>query len=123
MTDESSTDRGTRRQGEIDNQTLLKDMRNDYHRLSNDFSEWKQNIREEKKGIYYRLNSLEEKALYIPSAEESELIKEASAYYKSKREFKEKLQHTLMEKGITGLVLFILAASGFYIKHLLTEGP
>lgn len=118
MTDERSNS-----EGELVSQSLLRDMRNDYHRLSNDFSDWKQNNREEKKGIYNRLNTLEEKALYIPSQEESELIKEASAYYKNKREFREKLQHTLLEKGITGLVLFVLTASFFYLKHLFTEGP
>lgn len=116
-------DSETRSQGEVANQALLLDLRNDYRRLSTNFQEWKQSNNEEKKGIYVRLNGLEEKALFIPSREESELIKEASAYYKSKREFREKLQNTLLEKGITGLVLFVGVACFFYIKHLLMESP
>lgn len=73
--------------------------------------------------LSHRLSTLEEKALYIPNAEESDLIKEAAAFYKAKRQFREKLATSLVEKGVTGLVIFVVTASFFYLKHILTEGP
>jgi hypothetical protein len=68
-----------------------------------------------------RITTLEEKALYIPDAEQADLLKEVLAFYKAKREFRERLSNSLIEKGITGLALFILTATFFYIKHVITE--
>jgi len=101
---------------------ILRDLRNDYHNLSKNFREWKESNHEDKKGIYQRLATLEEKAVYIPNQEEADLIREASAFYKSKREFRERLYRTLIEKGITGLMVFVAAAVFYYVKHLLTKG-
>ena len=104
------------------NAKLLQDLRNDYHALSNNFKEWKQSNHEDKKGIYERLSTLEEKAMYIPNAEEASLIREAAAFYKSKREFRERMYGALMEKGLTGLMVFVAAALFYYVKHLFTQG-
>jgi len=99
---------------------LLKRIDDNYSGLRSDFHEWKVANHEDKKGIYRRLSELEEKALFIPNAEEANLIKEASAYYKSKRELKERMYHTLIEKGLTGLIVFAAAAVFYYIKYLMT---
>ena len=104
------------------NAKLLQDLRNDYHALSTNFKEWKQSNHEDKKGIYERLNTLEEKAMYIPDAEEANLIREAVAFYKSKREFRERMYGALMEKGLTGVMVFVAAALFYYVKHILTKG-
>ena len=101
---------------------LLTRIDKNYDKLSEDFHGWKLGNHEDKKGIYIRLNSLERKAMFIPNAEDAELIREAVAYYKAKRELREKISTTLVEKGVTGLVLFTVAAVFFYIKHLLDRG-
>ena len=93
-----------------------------HERLSEDLQGWKARNHKDKSGIYIRLNAIERKALFIPNAQETELIKEAVSYYKAKRELREKISTTLVEKGVTGLVLFTVAAVFFYIKHLLDRG-
>lgn len=98
----------------------LNGLREDYHKLSNDFSEWKHANAEEKKGVYTRIRELEDKAVYIPDKHESALIAEAAAFYKSKREFRQKLYQSLVEKGMWGLVVFIIASVFFYLKHMIT---
>lgn len=99
---------------------LLSRLDANYAELRKDFKDWKIANREDKKGIFHRLAELEEKALYIPNEEEVELIKEAAEFYRTKRKFRERLYSALLEKGITGMVLFTLTALFFYIKHLLT---
>lgn len=97
----------------------LRSLRADYHRLSQDFSDWKKANSEEKKGLYQRMNSLERAAIFIPSKEEAALLAEAAAFYKAKREFRQKLLQSLADKGLWGVVVFMAGASYFYIKHLL----
>src|SRR5690554_8058618 len=104
----------------ISTKDLLRRIDSNYEELRKDFHEWKQGNHEDKKGIYKRLTSLEEKALYIPNPEESDLIKEAAAFYRTKRQFREKLYSALLEKGVTGLVIFVVTAVFFYLKHLFT---
>lgn len=97
----------------------LISLREDYHRLADDFNDWKRANSEEKKGLYTRITTLESKAMFIPSKEEAALIAEATAFYKSKREFRQKLFQSLIEKGLWGLFLFVAASLFFYVKHLL----
>ena len=97
----------------------LRSLRDDYHKLVEDFSEWKKANSEEKKGLYQRITHLENKSMFIPSKEEAALIAEAAAFYKSKREFRERLMQSLLEKGMWGLFVFIAASLFFYIKHLI----
>jgi len=101
---------------------LLSRLDANYAELRKDFKDWKLANREDKKGIFHRLAELEEKALYIPNEEEVELIKEAAEFYRTKRKFRERLYSALIEKGVTGMILFTLTALFFYIKHLLTGG-
>lgn len=117
----SSQPLGSNKSSNESTEELLKALRQDYHKLASNLIDWKEANHEEKKGIYQRLATLEEKALYIPNAEESELIKEAAAFYKTKREFRERLYTTLLEKGLTGLMVFVAASVFFYLKHLLMD--
>jgi len=50
-----------------------------HERLSEDLQGWKARNHKDKSGIYIRLNAIERKALFIPSAQETELIKEAQS--------------------------------------------
>lgn len=100
----------------------IHELRRDVSGLTTKFYEWREANQEDRKGIYHRLNELEEKARYIPNEEESELIKEASLFYKTKREFRERMYQALIEKGLTGVIIFIVAAVLFYLRHILSEG-
>lgn len=93
-----------------------------YSALHKDFKEWRYANREDRKGIYQRLNELEARAGFIPNAQEAELLKEVADYYRAKRKFRERMYTTLAEKGILGVVAFIGVAVLFYIQHLLTKG-
>lgn len=97
----------------------LRGLREDYHKLAEDFADWKKANSEEKKGLYQRISHLENKAMFIPSKEESALIAEATAFYKTKREFRQKLFTSLIEKGLWGVVIFIAASVFFYFKQLI----
>lgn len=90
--------------------------------LREDFNEWKRDQANSHRKIQDRITQLEDKALHIPEAKDAELIKEAAAYYKAKRQFRERLVERVAEKGILGLVIFLGAAAFFYFKQLITNG-
>jgi hypothetical protein len=82
--------------------------------LEKDVSEIRQEAKEFRKVVYERLNKMEVSMQRIPSTEELDLIKAASAYYKSKKELTDKILHTLITRGIVATAIFL---GGYALYH------
>lgn len=86
-----------------------------YTRLSTDFHSWRDANQMEKKGFYQRLGILEQQAIFIPNKEEAALLMEAAAFYRAKRQFREKLIESLTTKGVLGFAWVLVSLSVAYV--------